>query len=904
MVDPQEPELAWIQVGLILVSVALSYLTARLSAPKVEQQSPIKDTKPTTASSRGSWIPWVLGEARLAPVVCWVGNRSTETEGAGSSGGKGGGGTPSGGGTLIYYEEAVHVLCIGPGYKLGRIWSDGTLIFSGSIDQSSHPTGSTIDLEDGNEFVIRWGEEDGPMSSWLNTRLGVNSRWPKLMMVLWTNKRLGTAARWPSLEYEVQVRPSSYSLETTQPWIYGLFTATSNVFSIVSAVDGDAGQGIIRISGDHLDVIKPGVFISVAGNAIDDAEYEVFTGEYNSGTDRTQIYLVEPLEGSNNNGTVTVLKESDAGGVNYGHAIYSLLFRSYPEGLGLDLEDFDLTSLSEIGALCVTEGVACAVKALNGESARAILSGLLQDLGVVISLDPNTGLYRFVAIRAANSSDDIVPIPEGAILAPIPEYTTDLNERDSDRLQYSYDDKLRAYREGTIVLDADYHARFVGHKKQTAVRIPTAIYYSIVKKIAARRQQEAFASTVVIELVVNRGGQRLYPGRLISIPDYPVALRIMTKESVPLSAAIKLEVVEDFYGIDPSTLDETNDVDDEESDTGVILALSEPLPDAAATWIETPKALSPYMPSIVPLHIRLDKSTSMHAIWSSRDGSSYMALGRSIAHRPGGLLVNALTAAGPMVRNDVEIDAVGPDIALTQDLTGDDMGWLSGKQWAVITDSSGYEICFLQSITAVSGSVFRLNGLIRARYGTDLRAFAADTTVVYIVDSSQLFSLRHPSLVPGTNLHVKIQTFSPSAMSLSRLPAITRTFKGVAVVPLAPVNLRCQRRKGQPNSYISGDDIGIKWDYRPGSNLAGAGWTLAGRKSSPIPAGGFFTLTLLDSMGATVDTKRIEGDPSYTLDNAELSSLFSGEPAELQISVSHTDRGFTSPATTITVTKV
>lgn len=891
-------------IFIILAAAAISFIANKLLAPEIEQKSPLKDEKPSTTASRGSFIPRVWGSRRIGPTVCWVGGRSTETEGGGGGGGKGGGGGGGGGGTIIYYEEAIHVLCIGPAYKLRKIWSDGTVIFSGTIDQSSHPSGSVVDLDDGNEFEIYWGDGNGPTSSWIQSRINVDSKWPYICMVLWRNKRLGTYARWPSIEYEIQVRPYSYGLETTNPWIYGAFSDTADVFSVHNMDDGDPGLGVVRINGDHLDIAKPGEFIKIEGNAIDDGVYEIFNADYNSSTDRTRIYLVEPVEGSNDSGTVTFQTQSNAGGANYAHVIYELLFLGYPHGLALELEDFDLNSLSELGELCENEGIAASILASGGETVKAILAAIMLDVGVMISLDPSTGLYRFVPVRAPNSPDDIVAVPEDALLGPLPELATDIDEREADRIQFSFPNRKKAYRDKTIIFDADGQASELGYKKMKTVRIPTACFFNIAKKIAARRQQEELTSTAALEVHVARALKKLYPGRMLSIPGYDATLRLASWEPVALSSKVKFEVVEDFYGVTPSSLDTVDDEADEEEDEGEILLLSgEPSADESWDWIEAPEALAPGVPAIIPLHVRSSLETAYHATWISLDDTTYTALSRHARAMSGGVLDADLSSTGKTFPDEGPTITVGGiDIGQVLDLTGDEAGWKAGRLWAVLISNDECEICFCSGVTALGGYVYRIEGLIRARYGTNKLDHLAGT-FVYLVDANQLVILRHTNLIPGTTLYVKNQPHGPAAMDLTRVIPKSRTFTGESVVPSTPVGLRCQRRKGQPNSFVSGEDIELVWDYRPGSRLVGAGWTLAGNASSPLPPEGTFVVEMLTTGDVLKKLYRVRDAAEYTYDNADLVTDFGSEPSSFKARLHHVRDGFSSDYTEITITR-
>lgn len=72
------------------ISMGLSLLGKRGKAE--QQQSIVKDHKPSTTSVRGSFMPRLMGRRRLGAVIAWVGNRKAIQIVVGSTpGGKGGG---------------------------------------------------------------------------------------------------------------------------------------------------------------------------------------------------------------------------------------------------------------------------------------------------------------------------------------------------------------------------------------------------------------------------------------------------------------------------------------------------------------------------------------------------------------------------------------------------------------------------------------------------------------------------------------------------------------------------------------------------------------------------------------------------------------------------------------------
>jgi len=193
-------------VELVAISVA-SFILSKIAASLLakDPKTPLVDNKPNSPSTRGSRIPILVGRRRVGPNVVWVGDRNSNLEAA--SGGKGG--APSGE-QLVYKESAHHVLCVGPGHGLHRIWSNGKVIFNplGGISPLSHPSGTSISTEIG-PFTIYWGEQDSPEDEFLagSTRMGIRSKWKFCMRVVWVQARLGGFPTWPAIEYEPEVRP-------------------------------------------------------------------------------------------------------------------------------------------------------------------------------------------------------------------------------------------------------------------------------------------------------------------------------------------------------------------------------------------------------------------------------------------------------------------------------------------------------------------------------------------------------------------------------------------------------------------------------------------------------------------------------------------------------------------------
>lgn len=190
-------------IGGLIISIGLSLLARLLFRQRSERDQVQREDAPTTISTRGSYIPLLIGRYRLGYVFGWAGDREVRTEKIGSTGGKGGGG----GEDIeqdIYYEAGWHQVCIGPATRLEAIYQNGEAIWTGDLTPDNTPNGTAVDLDnDESTFRIYWGQVDQPINTFLgdSRRVGISSRWPHICYVVWDKKRLGTSAQWPQIEY-------------------------------------------------------------------------------------------------------------------------------------------------------------------------------------------------------------------------------------------------------------------------------------------------------------------------------------------------------------------------------------------------------------------------------------------------------------------------------------------------------------------------------------------------------------------------------------------------------------------------------------------------------------------------------------------------------------------------------
>lgn len=210
-----------------IISAFAAYTLGRIAQKLLPEPevTPLQDEKPTTRSTRGSYAPLLIGTRRIGSIIAWAGNRTIVRENE-SSGGKGITGNQGEVQQDTYFEDAAHVLGVGPGYSISRMWANGQkLKFNNGnpITIDSHPSGSTIDVssKEGSfgQMEIYWGDSAQDVDYWLGAQIGITSKWPFLIRANWVQCRLGGFAVWPTIEYELTVKPYNTTLAQTSSWM-------------------------------------------------------------------------------------------------------------------------------------------------------------------------------------------------------------------------------------------------------------------------------------------------------------------------------------------------------------------------------------------------------------------------------------------------------------------------------------------------------------------------------------------------------------------------------------------------------------------------------------------------------------------------------------------------------------
>ena len=766
-------------VAEVAISIALSYVLGKLADRK---NNLARDDKPTTVSTRGAYIPWLLGMRRIGSVFAWAGNRRTRTEKM--PGGKGQGditnlfGLLSGPDMTIFVEDGVHILCVGICDELQQIQISGKVVFKGPISRNSHPSGSEIDLGNEGSFFIYWGEDGGSLTgdvpdpdAFVNARQSILSRWPLYTRIVWKNKRLGGTPNWPMIEYQVLRKPlfSQNFLTATDAYFAGNFSLDGTTYAIDSAADGAEGTGVFSIfeesqfintegekdgqkNGYYASHIKDGDKMELVGNSMPDQTITVLKTE--AFRSITLVYPVGGVSGSDHAGTLQLYTRSGDDGLNPAHCIAELLFAPWPFGLGQDSSNFNVggdgNSLEALGLLMDDESIRVSLLAKDGESAESVLAGLLQDIGVMVPLNTQTGLIDFVPVRDV-TSDTLQTISLDMQAGSLPEIETHQGPLPQNMTVFSFSDRDNFFRDMTIQVSADGQASFLEDRRSESVPMPSVIDLRTAGRVAERRAQEQLSGGTVYTLSTVRGARELIPGQAVHIEGIDNIARLMSIKVDTESAEVKIEAIDDFMGSEISSFEVTA-----ADPAGGTIDATTPSAPIQFDVIQVPSDLSTTSGILVP-QIRASGEQVSTAAYISGDDSTYYLKTSTHSGQAGGVLTQELAIDGgtPIVAVGPTFDSLGPDIDNVLDLSGDSASWNAGRQILLLVTDTEYEICFLESITSMGGDSYQLNNIIRAQHGTS-QIDAIVGTRAYIFQPTEPLIIQDVLIYVGATVYVKM----------------------------------------------------------------------------------------------------------------------------------------------------
>ena len=909
---------------LLVVGIGLSLLAGYLAQKKARKT--VDDT-PTILSERGSYVPMVKGRRRVGFVFAYAGNRIVRREKVPGTGSW----ASSSQRTIVFYEDAWHLICVGPAYALHEIEENGVPLMTGTITRDSHPSGTLVDLGNNiGKFRIYWGDNTQPINSGqLATNVGVASRWKGVCYIEWVGKRLGGQTTWGNITYVIETRPQTTLLVNSQAYIPDTFDLQADTpttaFTIANypgavppaVLQGAPGVGYIIVDADQPTRFNPDDICRLVGNSgISDRDLTVASVSVFNTERRywTTIRFKETIPaGITATGKIFTYVARRIDGWNGAHIIAELLFDPWPRGLALDTADWDIQSLEDLGVLIGLDGedLRCSMIAQDGQDARAALSALMQDLGVMLPIDMSTGLLKFVPVRRPQGS--IPAIPEDAILDR-PEIEVLLGGRAIDRVNFTFPDEANAFRTNTIGVDDDGQAALQSFFRARTAQIASTTNFLTAARISERRAAEELSGGSEVKLQLGRGARALVPGTAITAAGVDDVLRITGTSHDPLSGNVTVSVLTDFYGVPLSDF-----VTNEDGTTGG----GDPIEvDYASSLLELPELLlgagSPI--TLLTLAVRANNSVYSHYLHLSTDGTTYNLFGSDLSIMTGGVLIDALSADSSMEPSvGPTFTLQGPDASSVEDLTFDPVGWRRGRQIVAVVHptTNAVVLGFLNKISLVSGSTWRLDGVIWARYDTRLATFPAGSFVYIFQADDDGYPIIDPVLAPGATIYVKSQPVGAGTIDLAWVtPAqLTLYGKGTRPVPVSGVRLNTGSGSAGSGTALWGDtyyattgagladDLIVRWSYStPQTPGSGAGEFGFGQLVADAAPEGEFFVEILTAADAVVRTATA-ATATYTYTRANRLVDFGVEPASFKVRVTQRRGGYSSTPVTQTFTK-
>ena len=595
------------------------------------------------------------------------------------------------------------------------------------------------------------------------------------------------------------------------------------------------------------------------------------------------------------------------GGVAPEGLFRELLTASYPHGLGLHPSLVSLTSLQEMQQVTESENVGFNIVVADGLDGAQVVADMMQDLGCF--LRENGFALEFKMIRSEATAplltDDFILPPE-----PTLEYQTGPTK--VDRMVYIFSNAEFNYRDDPVQMDDDSSASLYRRNNSQKVQISSVTDYVLAAAAASRREQEAIAGLIGYTFHVTRDARDMRPGDTFIVEDRGAFL-CMSNRFSDNGRSSEIDAIVNYVGEPAPTFIPGAPYDSHET--------ADVAPDDPFFAIEMPYSFdnTSTVPRLGVLRNRAHVEILAADQWLSADGVSFDLAGNQSSFHPGGDLEEAIPAGvhgiietGPTFTTD---DPAG--ISSVEDLSGNEAGWRSGLQVAVIADVAGsgdYEILFVRELQALGSNQYRMLGLIRGRGETQPIAHPIGARV-FMLNPTELTPIEHQYLALEQSVYVKSQPRTLlEIQDLSEVTAQVLTIQGNYARPLPVDNFFGNFQQRSPNAttgrhnneYGTGDDVVFTWNYRikPGQGL-GAGELNAGvaiGNESPAPEG-TFEIDIYTIADAFVKTISGLSTPTYTYTNADIINDL-GSEVSFKARVRHVNGAFSTDEIQITITKV
>ena len=376
---------------------------------------------------------------------------------------------------------------------------------------------------------------------------------------------------------------------------------------------------------------------------------------------------------------------------------------------------------------------------------------------------------------------------------------------------------------------------------------------------AAKRQlQKESYPFAFISIPVNRNLFRLQVGDCFkfSYSKYGISnmiCRVLRVEEENLeSEKIIIHAMEDVFGI-------SNDITEYSDPTGHAKeATSYDL--TAFTHQKVVEVLYAFSGGIgiIPIACREESLDLGFDVYMSVDGgASYSSIGRIPDLKPYGTLVGTYSADTYTIDENVgfTIDFI-KDASLIETVT-----WSSVFAAQANNAILGDEILSFKSITPVAGSQYKLEGVVRGRFGTQKIAHVADEEFWFL--GEHINSIAHSEIVAGASLKFKLVPYNVKYTgNLSDATSIDFTVEGESKKPYIPINFQAN---GSGFAARYSTDAILTWSHRYRGKGAGIG--IPGTALADSDREGYFEIEVWVS-GNRVRTATVINASTWTYSQA------------------------------------
>jgi hypothetical protein len=278
---------------------------------------------------------------------------------------------------------------------------------------------------------------------------------------------------------------------------------------------------------------------------------------------------------------------------------------------------------------------------------------------------------------------------------------------------------------------------------------------------------------------------------------------------------------------------------------------------------------------VLPVVSRPNVLNSGYQIFYSASGTSYEEVGTSSAFAVHGTVVRDYPKTF-QIDDEICLDVFFPtsDVMSIESCTREQL--LSQRNLALIGD----ELITFQSIEPLTGKTYRLTGVYRGRYGTEMSEHLRGTDFFFL-GSNTAEPITNPDFLLGETRYFKAVQYNPRYQGDESFAVpVEVVFTGRAIAPLPPVNLLANDEGFHPE-YTSG--ISLVWDARVRGS--GAGVHSPTQPDTAPAREGTFQVRVMD--GSTEKLKR-DGINAFSCELSESTLTSAGAfGSDLRIEVTN-----------------